>query len=106
MVQLISKELFVSVLDGLRDQYFKDVSNSEKIGEVFGKEVGAYDNGILFASVIRLLQEWFPKEDGYCAIENFCFEREFGKKWNEEGEVWRETSEELYDVLTGRTPQF
>lgn len=107
---MISKELFVSVLDGLREQYERDRRNSEVVSKMFSCNSSLYDNGILVASVIRLLQQWFPKdEDGFCEIEHWCFEREYGKvilhdMENGGYEVERETADMLYDRLTSNRP--
>jgi hypothetical protein len=100
---MISKQLFVEVIDGLRRQNEKDVVSAEMISDMFSCHSGLYDNGILFASVIRLLQEWFPKQGDFCEIEHWVFERDYGKRWDENGEVDRETADEFYDRLIGTT---
>lgn len=107
---MIERSVFVSVLDGLRDQYERDRRNSELISKMFSCHGSLYDNGILVASVIRLLQQWFPKDgDGFCEIEHWIFERNFGKvilhdMENGGYEVERETAEEFYDRLISNMP--
>ena len=107
---MVSKEVFAGVLDSLREQYERDKDNAFKIKGIFGGDIHLYDNGLLVASVIRLLQEWFPKdEDGFCEIEHWCFEREYGKvilhdMENGGYEVERETADMLYDRLISNAP--
>lgn len=106
LVRMVSKEVFAGVLDSLREQYERDKDNAFKIKGIFGGDIHLYDNGLLVASVIRLLQEWFPKDGDFCEIENWCFERDYGKvlMHDEENgyEIERETAEMLYDRLTGQ----
>lgn len=98
---MISKSLFCSVIESLIIQILKD----REIGSYFLINSGAtlqgtctYDNSLLYKSCVKLLQEYFPKdEEGFCAIEHFIFECEFGKPLKEGGET--ESVEDLYKRL-------
>lgn len=94
----ISKELFISTIDSLRTQISGDKLNSELIEQIFpGSKVNAYDNSPTIKALILLLQVWFPRdaENGFCEIEHYCFELDFGR-WNKNEVV---TAENLWDQL-------
>lgn len=98
---MISKKLFCSVIESLIIQILKD----REIGSYFLINSGAtlqgtctYDNSAVIKSCVKLLQEYFPKdEDGFCHIEHFLFFSEFGKPLSESEEP--ESIEDLYKRL-------
>lgn len=94
---MISKELFVSTLEAMRQQILADEKNSSLVAEAFGcSDFYLYDNSLLFKAIISLLRVHFPKEDNFCEIDHWCFTLNFGKLSNEED---FESAEELYDRL-------
>ena len=98
---MISKSLFCSIIESLVLQILKD----REIGSYFLINSGStlkgtctYDNSILYKSCVKLLQEYFPKdEEGHCEIEHFLFNCEFGKALNDNEE--NESIEDLYKRL-------
>lgn len=92
----ISKQLFVLVLTRMQEQMEADRRNSELVKRVFDGDVGVYDNSRLIRSLVELLQLWFPKdEDGFCELEHFIFDLDFGRAWDGH----RKTIEEFWDEL-------
>jgi len=90
---MISKELFVSILDSMRKQLFADEKNSSLVAEAFGvSDFCLYDNSLLFKAIISLLSISFDKEE----LEHYIFQLNFGKLSSEED---FESSEQLYDRL-------
>ena len=82
---MITKELFVEVIESLRLQINKDG------GKLFKSH-------LLIHSIIEMLHVFFPKdENGFSDIEHYCFFCNFGKE-GFESELF--TAEELYDKLT------
>lgn len=98
---MINKSLFCSVLESIILQILKD----REIGSYFLINSGAtlqgtctYDNTGVIKSCVKLLQEYFPKdEEGFCEIEHYLYESEFGKSLKESKEI--ETIEDLYKRL-------
>lgn len=102
----ITKEIFISTIDSLQAQVSRDIDASNAISQVFDTDA-VYDNSLLVKAVIKLLQIHFPKDDkGFCEIEHYCFDMNFGKIQGEE----LVTAEDLWDRLnaseTGYTIQF
>ena len=95
---MISKEIFVRVVERLRQQYLQDKEYVSSLNILYGVDnMPLYDNDNLIRSCFELLRVWFPVDsDGYCDIEHYCYVCEFGKI----GEV--KDAEELWGVLVGR----
>jgi len=94
---MITKELFVSILEAMRQQILADEKNSKLVAEAFGcSDFYLYDNSLLFKAIISLLRVHFPKEDNFCEIDHWCFTLNFGKLSSEED---YETEEQLYERL-------
>lgn len=99
---MVSKEKFVSTIEAIQGQLLLDKSNSESIAAMFSfnESDGLYDNHSLIKQLILLLQDSFPKdENGFCEIEHYCFDLDFGKALEEGGEC--ESADQLYDRLRG-----
>lgn len=80
----ITKEVFISTIDSLQAQVSRDIAASNAISQVFDTDA-VYDNSLLVKAVIKLLQIHFPKdENGFCEIEHYCFDMNFGKIQGEE----------------------
>ena len=95
--QKISKEVFISVIEHLHQQYLQDKEYVEGISALYGTDMPFYDNSHLLKSSLELLRVFFPKdENGFCDIEFFCYVCDFGKI----GDV--KDAEELWGVLVGR----
>jgi hypothetical protein len=94
---MITKELFVSILEDIRQQIVIDEKNAKLVSEAFGcSDFYLYDNSLLLKVIISLLRIYFPKEDNFCEIDHWCFTLNFGKLSSEED---FESAEELYDRL-------
>lgn len=75
----ITKEIFISTIESLREQSFRDISASNAISKVFDTDA-LYDNSLVIRATIKLLQVFFPKdENGFCEIEHYCFDMNYGK---------------------------
>jgi hypothetical protein len=76
---MISKTLFVETIEAIMLQMLKD----KTIGEFFIVPEGgtcAYNNSELIKILVKHLQVFFPKnKDGFCEIEHYLFNLEFGK---------------------------
>lgn len=92
---MISREIFVSVIERLRQQYLQDKEYLDGLNSLYGVDnMSLYDNSNLISSCFDLLRIEFPKDsDGHCDIEHFCYVCEFGKI----GEV--EDAASLYNLL-------
>jgi hypothetical protein len=77
----LPKDVFVSSIESIRLQTHKDIVNADYIGKVFHTDtIATYDNSSLVKVIIALLQVHFPKdENGFCEIEHYCFDMNFGK---------------------------
>lgn len=97
---MIDKITFCSVIENLRQQMYLDRKYGETIQEMFGcGSRCSYNDDLLVKSLISLLQIHFPKdEDGFCAIEHYCFFIEFGK-FDEKDLM---SAEYLYDKLISK----
>ena len=95
--QKISKEVFLQVIEHLRQQYLQDKEYVEGISALYNTDMPFYDNSHLLKSSLELLRVFFPKdENGFCDIEFYCYVCDFGKI----GEI--KDAEELWGVLVGR----
>ncbi len=98
---MINKKLFCEIIESLIIQILKD----REIGSYFVINSGAtlkgtctYDNSSLYKSCVKLLQEYFPKdEEGFCEISHYLFECEFGKALSDNED--NESIEDLYKRL-------
>ena len=96
---MIEKDLFVEVIEAIRQQMIKDRNHGMSIAEAYNLKVHCvYNNSILIKILVKMLNVYFPPdEDGYCDIEFYCFHSEFGSL-NEE----IITPEDLYDKLISK----
>jgi len=94
---MISKEVFCTIIENLRQQIYLDRKFGEAIQEMFGvKSSCSYKDDLAIKSTIILLHHFFPKDEtGFSEIEHYCFILEFGKIDSEN----LITAEELYDGL-------
>lgn len=78
---IILKEVFISSIEAIRIQNYKDSVSADLIGKVFNSDsVNPYDTSLLSKTIIQLLQVFFPRDkNGFCEIEHYCFEMNFGK---------------------------
>jgi len=91
----LTKEVFISTIESLQTQVSKDIAASNAISKVFDTDA-VYDNSLLVKALIKLLQIHFPKdENGFCEIEHYCFDMNFGKIQGQE----LITPEDLWDRL-------
>ena len=94
---LLTQEHFVSTIDAIRMQLHKDYAYADAVSTLFNTDsIGPYDNSILVKQLISLLQMYFPRDkEGFCDIEHYCFEFNFGKCGDQE----LITAEDLYYKL-------
>jgi hypothetical protein len=91
----LSKDHFISAIKSMQLQKSKDIDNSNAISKVFNTDA-VYDNDVLVLELIKFLQMFFPKdENGFCEIEHYCFDMNFGKVSDQE----LITPEDLWDRL-------
>lgn len=81
LTSFISRDIFVSSLEALQQQYQEDRKNADVMAMMFGAEsVGVYNNSLLSKAIIELLRISFPKdEEGHCEIEHWAYQLDFGK---------------------------
>jgi len=93
---MISKELFVDCINSIMLQHSEDKANAELVKQAFQvSEFALYDNGKLISAIVNLLRQYFPVcFDGFCNLEHYMFQLDFGKC----GEEY-ESPEEFYDRL-------
>lgn len=97
---LITKDLFVEVVESVRIQLVQDAEYSNNLADVLklGEDgVPVYNNALLIKSLLKLLQVYFPKQDGFCAIEHYMFEINFGNIGTEQDLI---TLDDLWYELT------
>ena len=96
---MIEKQTFIEAIESMRIQYEKDKEHSDSIGKIFSTyDCNLYDNENLYKKIIELLRIWFPvDENGFCEIETYCFQMNFGKPTPDS--EW-ETPGMLYERLT------
>jgi hypothetical protein len=78
----ITKAMFVSTVEAIKQQMAYDIDQQYSLSTVLKVETSQfplYDNSILIKALILLLQIYFPKEEGFCEIEHYCFDLNFGK---------------------------
>lgn len=86
-MRMITKELFITTIEMLRLQFQYDIEQAQALSialKVVEENIPTYNNNSLFKAIISLLQVYFPKKDGFCMIEHYCFEMNFGKLGEQE----------------------
>lgn len=82
---LITQEAFTSLIEAVRLQTLKDITNALTMGQMFNSDnINPYDNSILITAIVSHLQLHFPKKDNHCEIEHYMFDMNFGKVGEEE----------------------
>jgi hypothetical protein len=96
MQNFINKDLFISVIEGIREQCEIDELYAESISVLLrAEDCKLYDNSKYLEVIMSMLRVSFPKDvNGFCEIEHYCFQLNFGKV----GEEY-ESPFELYDRL-------
>jgi hypothetical protein len=96
MQNFINKDLFISVIEGIREQYEIDKLYAESVSVLLrAEDCKLYDNSKYLEVIMSMLRVSFPKDvNGFCEIEHYCFQLNFGKV----GEEY-ESPFELYDRL-------
>ena len=81
MSEMITKEIFVGAIDSIREQMTTDKLNSVVLSDMFpGSELATYNNSLLIRGILDLLRLWFPRDaDGFCELEHYCFDLDFGR---------------------------
>ena len=77
---IINEIEFKAILSSLRAQYDYDAARAEKLSNIYGSDVMPSDNTRLTNSLFRVLHLRFPPlRDGYCDIQTFCYDLNFGR---------------------------
>lgn len=94
----LTKTHFVSTIEAIRQQLCKDIAYADAVSSIYNTDsIGPYDNSLLVKQLISHLQLFFPKDEkGFCEIEHYCFDMNFGKIGDQE----LITAEDLWDRLT------
>lgn len=94
---ILFKEVFISAVESIREQMQQDNKHAASIAEIFNTDgINTYDNSKLVKTAISLLQVQFPRDkEGFCEIEHYCFDMNFGKIGND----ILVTPEDLWDRL-------
>ncbi|MCP1996678.1 hypothetical protein [Flavobacterium sp. HSC-61S13] len=95
---MISKGLFISIIESIRLQVQKDKHTASILSEVFKSEVNPIDNSLLIRSLIEVLRFHFPQGDDDCEFDHYCFFQNFGRFVNGD-EVIVETASQFFDRL-------
>jgi len=102
----ITKEYFVKIIDQLEKQNLYDISYCRKLGEILHPHIEPYDNQLIIGSLIKIIQQAFNDDHIDSWIEYFCWELEFGKRYedgfatNQDGsKIDLSDSGKLYDFL-------
>lgn len=75
-----TKEQFTSVLSALKSQYDYDKAKTKKLTEIYGVDVMPSDNSRLTNEIFKMLHIQFPPNGGFCEIQHFCYELDFGRE--------------------------
>lgn len=79
----ITEDFFVKVIESIRIQMDYDRGRHDALCNALGADDGSipfYDNSVLIKSLIEVLQLFFPRSaDGFCEIEHYCFDMNFGR---------------------------
>jgi len=85
---MITKKMFVHTILTLRLQFQYDIEQAQALSvalKVVEENIPTYNNNPLIKAIISLLQLHFPKDsNGFCRIEHYCFELNFGKVGDQE----------------------
>lgn len=97
---ILSKEVFMSAIESVREQMYQDNKHAVAVAEIFNTDgINVYDNSRLIKTAVSLLQVYFPRDkDGFCEIEHYCFDMNFGKIGNDV----LITPEDLWDRLSNK----
>ena len=78
-----TEELFVQTIEVLQKQETKDRLNAKSVQSAMGEDsmVMPYDNHLLNNQLLLLLQSQFPPLNGWCDIEYFMHELDYGEKF-------------------------
>lgn len=98
---MITEEIFINTIETLRLQFQYDIQQAQALSialKVVDDNIPTYNNSPLVRSIISLLQIHFPKDsNGFCMIEHFCFNMNFGKVGDQElitiENLWFEVNE-------------
>ncbi len=95
----MTKEIFASVIESIREQFEKDKDFSYGMSCFLQCEVPVYDTSVLLKSLKLLLSLSFKNTDEVISeIDHYCFFQNFGRVETND-EVVIETPEAFYDRL-------
>jgi hypothetical protein len=97
----LTKDIFVSTIEAIRGQVDYDIDQHFALSSALKLDDGVlpiYDNSLLVKALFVLLHATFPKDEkGFCDIEHYCFDLNFGNV-SEDKFI---SIEELWCALTG-----
>jgi len=95
---MITKDLFVELINSLREQHFIDYKNGLDLSNIFNSVAIFYDNSILVNAIFSVFKN-FLSNDMISEIQSYCYEQNFGRIETEDS-VTIETPEELFERLS------
>jgi hypothetical protein len=75
----ITKSNFRAILNALRNQYDYDKGRAILLSNIYGSDVMPSDNSQLTNVLFKLLHGDFPPTGGFCKIQAFCYDLDFGR---------------------------
>lgn len=97
----VDKELFISVIESIREQTSRDNCVSISLSQALGCDVPVYDNSILLNMLKRIILSSFPSanhKEVLSEIDHYCYFLNFGRIESDD-EVLIETPGDLYERL-------
>lgn len=75
----IDYKLFRVIIEGIKVQYDNDKAVSRRLSEIYGSDINPPNNSRLYNSLFAVLHLHFPPVDGFCRIQTFCWDLDFGR---------------------------
>lgn len=105
---MIGKALFIDSIEAIRLQMAYDTAKAEAMSDVLNIDevtIPLYDNSMLIKAIINLLRESFPVDStGFCEIDHYCFDMNFGKIGEEEviapENLWNRLTRSEEDIVS------
>lgn len=97
----MDKDLFISVIESIREQQAKDIIFANGLSDLLQVDVNPYNNSLLIKTLLDVLRFHFPPVEDFCEIDHYCFFQNFGRVETEDS-VLIETPLQLYERLSNR----
>ena len=98
-MNLLKKDFRV-IIESIRDQYDYDKSRANDLAAIYGVDVNPNDNSVLLKALFGILHLHFPPlENGFCSIQSFCYELDFGRDSGIAVNLESDSIDSLWDSL-------